>query len=119
MRFKVPALLVGFALGAVLAVLYGWVARPLEYVDTTPDSLRADFRTDYVLMVSEAYEGDGDLNLAQVRLAALGPRPVVDYAGEAIEYGLANEFPEPELDRLVALVDGLRELPQPGEIAPP
>jgi hypothetical protein len=48
------------------------VDRPVEYVDTTPIRC-GGFRTDYVLMVAEAYAGEQDLDLARFRLAALGP----------------------------------------------
>ena len=45
-RWTLPllALLIGIALGLV----YGWIISPVEYVDTTPDTLRADYRADYV-----------------------------------------------------------------------
>ena len=36
--------------GAGLGLLYGWVINPVDYVDTTPDTLRIDYKTDYVLM---------------------------------------------------------------------
>ena len=119
MRTKIPALLIGFALGAGLAVLYGWVARPLEYVDTTPDSLRQDYRTDYVLMVAEAYSADQDLTLAQVRLAALGPLAPDEYVTQAIDYAIEQSFSRAEHERLNVLAIALRTLPQPGGIGPP
>ena len=107
MRKNLPLLLAGIALGAAIAVVYGWVIRPIEYIDTTPDSLRIDFRTDYVLMVAEAYGGDEDITLARVRLAALGPRPVTDYVAEAIDYAEANEFDQVNRRRLDDLADRL------------
>ncbi|UCF61533.1 MAG: hypothetical protein JSV37_02300, partial [Anaerolineaceae bacterium] len=70
-------LTVGLIIGLVVGLIYGWVLRPVEYVDTAPDTLREDYRTDYVLMVAEAYAGDGDLDLAQIRLATLGPQPPI------------------------------------------
>jgi hypothetical protein len=59
-------------LGIGLGLLYGWVVSPVTYVDTAPDLLREDFKTDYVLMVAEAYSADGNLALAVRRLAILG-----------------------------------------------
>jgi hypothetical protein len=35
-------------------LLYGWMVNPVRYVNTTPDTLRADYQLDYVLMVAEA-----------------------------------------------------------------
>ena len=46
--------------GAGLGLLYGWVINPVDYVDTAPDTLRIDYKTDFVLMVAEAYQGESD-----------------------------------------------------------
>ena len=59
-------------LGVALGLLFGWAIYPVEYVDTTPDSLRMDYQTDFVLMVAEAYRLEGSLGLAARRLALLG-----------------------------------------------
>lgn len=119
MRSKLPSLIFGFIFGAVIAILYGWLLRPVEYIDTSPDSLRIDFRTDYALMVAESYATDQDLTLAQVRLAALGPQPVDEYVTQAIDYALEQSFGRPDLERLNVLAIALRTLPQPGVIGPP
>jgi hypothetical protein len=44
--------LIAIAVGLALGLLYGWVLSPVKYVDTTPNTLRADYQTDYVLMVA-------------------------------------------------------------------
>lgn len=75
--------LITIILGVVLGLLYGWVINPVEYVDTAPDSLRVDFRTDYVLMVAEAYRLEGSLGLAARRLALLGAATPQDLIAEA------------------------------------
>jgi hypothetical protein len=119
MRARFIPLLVGLLLGGVIALLYGWLVRPVEYVDTSPDSLRIDFRTDYILMVAETYDGEDDLNLAQFRLAALGPQPPDQYVTEAIDYALEQSFGRRDLELLNALAIDLRSLPRPGEIGAP
>ena len=53
------ALLIG--IGAGLA--YGWVIDPVEFFDLTPDTLTADYKTDYVLMTAEAYRLEQDPEL--------------------------------------------------------
>ncbi|HSL45503.1 MAG TPA: hypothetical protein VK897_18860, partial [Anaerolineales bacterium] len=58
------AILIGLAGG----LYYGWVVNPVNYVDTTIDTLRPDYQTDYVLMVAEAYHANLDLDLAARRL---------------------------------------------------
>jgi hypothetical protein len=114
-----PRLILGALLGGFLALIFGWLIRPVEYIDTTPDSLRIDFRTDYVLMVAESYSADQDLDLAQFRLAALGPLPPDEYATDAIDYSLEQSFSRTDLEHLNQLAIALRALPQPGEIQAP
>lgn len=65
--YFILAILVGIGIG----LLFGWVVLPARYTDTRPDSLRVDYRSDYVLMVAEAYSRDGDLGQAMRRLVFL------------------------------------------------
>lgn len=119
MQNRLAPLIIGLVSGVLIAVVYGWLVRPVEYIDTSPDSLRIDFRTDYVLMVAESYAADEDLTLAQVRLAALGPEALDLYVTEAIDYALEHSFSRADLERLNALAIVLRGLPEPGGIGPP
>ena len=119
MQNKLASLILGLVFGALIAVAYGWLVRPVEYIDTSLDSLSIDYRTDYVLMVSESYASDQDLTLAQVRLAALGPQALDEYVTQAIDYALDNDFSRPDLERLNALAIVLRTLQQPAGIGPP
>lgn len=80
--------LVVLVVGLVLGVIYGWVISPVEYVDTSPDTLRDDFRTDFVLMVAEVYQSERDVELAVQRLALLGEAHPREILLEAIEYGV-------------------------------
>jgi len=119
MTSKTSRLLIGLIVGLAAGLIYGWMLRPVEYVDTAPDSLRADYRTDYVLMVAEAFAGDDDLNLAQMRLAALGPQPPVDTVIEAIDYAVDNEYNRADLETLNRLAVQLRAIPLSPEISGP
>lgn len=78
-------LLIALVVGVSLGLLYGWVIDPVEYVDTTPETLRADFRTDYVLMVAEIYQAEQNPELAARRLAFLGSRPPAETVAQALE----------------------------------
>ncbi len=67
------ALAVGFALG----LLYAWVISPTRYVDTTPDTLRADFKDQFRTAIAAAYSATHNLDRARPRLVLLGdPDPV-------------------------------------------
>jgi len=119
MTSKGSRLLTGLIIGLAAGLIYGWTLRPVEYIDTTPDSLRADYRTDYVLMVAEAYASDYDLDLAQMRLAALGPQPSADIVIEAINYAVDHDFIRPDLETLNRLAVQLRSIPPSPEIGGP
>jgi hypothetical protein len=106
-------------LGIAAGLIYGWTLRPVEYINTSPDSLRADYRTDYVLMVAEAYAGDDDIELAQIRLAALGPQRPLDTVIEAIDYAVDHDFAREGLETLNQLAIALRELSPAPEIGGP
>jgi hypothetical protein len=77
-------------IGLVLGLVYGLIIDPVEIVDTTPDTLRADFRADYILMAAEAYQVEGDPALAARRLGVLSSQAPGDVAAEGVE--LARQF---------------------------
>ncbi len=112
-------LIIGIFIGLVLGVLYGWIIRPVEYVDTTPNTLRADYRTDFVLMIAETYSGDGDLDSALIRLAALGSQPPIEIVLEAIDFSIEADRPRFELEVLNHLANQLRDLQTSPEIGGP
>ena len=112
-------LLLGLALGLVVGLLYGWVLQPVEYVDTAPNALREDFRSDYVLAVAEAYQTDRDLTKAQIHLGTLGPEPAANYVVDAIDYGVDHDMPQSDLETLNQLAVALRDLPSDPEIGSP
>jgi hypothetical protein len=65
--FFFAVILVGLAIG----VIYGWVINPVKYRNTGMATLRMDYKTDYVLMVAELYESEGDVAMALARLSYL------------------------------------------------
>jgi hypothetical protein len=68
------ALLAGLGLG----LLYSWVISPVRYVDTTPASLRADFKDRFRTLIAAAYAANGNLDRARARLATLGDSDPVE-----------------------------------------
>jgi hypothetical protein len=62
------AILIGITLG----LLYAWVIAPTRYIDTTPSTLRADFKDQYRMAISAAYASTGNLDRARARLQLLG-----------------------------------------------
>jgi hypothetical protein len=100
--------LIAIAAGIFAGVMYGWVVNPVQYVETTPDSLREDYRTDYVLMVAEAYQLEDDLAVAARRLALLGDAPAAQTVARAVQFGEQAGYAPADLDRMESLQEALR-----------
>ncbi len=94
-------------LGIGLGLFYGWVISPVTYVDTAPDLLREDFKTDYVLMVAEAYEADANLALSVRRLAILGGTAPAELVQNAVLAATKLGYNPADLERMQALRSGL------------
>jgi len=112
-------ILIAILLGIVLGLVYGWVIDPVQYTDITPDALRIDYRTDYVLMVAEAYQAEEDPELASRRLAVLGSEPPALIAGEVYVYAQQSAYPAEDLTLIQELVVALETVkPIPGTSLP-
>lgn len=102
------AILVGIGLG----LAYGWLVSPVQYVDTSPDTLKIDYKSDYVLMVAEAYQREQDLPAAVRRLALLGDPSPANVVGQAARFGEANDYREIDLGRIQSLLNALQAYDQ-------
>ena len=109
MSLRSPFLYIGLLLGLAGGLLYGWLLRPAQTVDTSPASLRQDYRTDFVLLVAEIYAGDQDASRAAARLAALGPVSASEHVEAAMAYATAQGFAAQDLERLSLLARGLQD----------
>lgn len=107
-----------FAVGLVLGLVYGWVVNPVQYVDTTPDTLRVDYRSDYALMVAEVYHAERDLAAAARRLALLGDTPPAEIARQAMIFGSQAPYGEADMQLLARLTSDLQNW-NPLQGAPP
>ena len=99
--------LIVIAIGAAGGLLYGWVLNPVEYVDTAPDSLRFDYKADYVLMVAEAYQVENSLGLAARRLALLGAEPPSVIAEQSYKDAAQIGYPAADLMLMQKLVEDI------------
>ncbi len=90
-------------LGVAAGLGYGWMINPVKYVDTSPDTLRVDYKTDYVLMVAEAYHSDGNLALAAQRLAFLGNTAPLDLVQQAIVIANQADYSPGDVDLMIRL----------------
>ena len=95
--------------GALAGMIYGWVINPVEYVNARPESLRDDYKADYVLMVAEIYGKEGDIVLAANQLSLLGNKPVSTYVDNAIITGEKLQYSHQDMALLARLYQALRE----------
>jgi hypothetical protein len=106
-------------IGIGLGVLYGWVLDPVDFIDTTPDTLRSDYQADYVLMVAEIYAVERDAESAVLRLTYLGDPSPVDSVQNALIFAVEAGYGTEDLRMLRDLSDALAPLAPPtGDSAP-
>ena len=107
------------AIGAAAGLYYGWVINPVEYVDTAPASLRMDYKTDFVLMVAEAYRVENNLNLAARRLALLGTDTPEVTVSKAVEFARQIGYNEQDIMLIEDLAEALKNWNPSQEVPPP
>ena len=98
------------AMGIGGGLYYGWRIDPVEYTDTSPATLRDDYKADYVLMVAEAYQVEGNLDFAAARLSLLGSLPPGQIVTSALQYAATIKPPYAEADLAImrSLADDLK-----------
>ena len=112
--------IIAVGVGIAAGLYYGWVLSPVAYVDTTPDTLSADYRTDYVLMAAEAFHASQDPSAAARQLAILGSQPPAAIVQAALDYGRAHAYPAQDISLLQDLAFAMQtwQQPTPGATAP-
>ncbi len=101
--------LIMITLGAVAGMVYGWVINPVKYVDTSPASLRSDYKADYVLMVAEIYSSDGNLEQASRRLAVLSSLPPARVVADALLTARELQYGNADLEVMDHLSQALKQ----------
>jgi len=104
------SILVGIALG----LYYGWMLSPVEYLNTTPEVLRKDYKADYVLMTAEVFDTQRDVNLAARRLEALGAAAPLRSVQEAILTARELNYSNRDVELLAQLAQALTVWGAPG-----
>ncbi len=67
----------GLAIGLALGLLITWVIAPVEYTDTSPASMREEFKDQYRLAIASAYNATGNLERARARLSLVGDQDIL------------------------------------------
>ncbi|HUG33185.1 MAG TPA: hypothetical protein VMJ90_00340 [Anaerolineales bacterium] len=101
-------ILLSLIAGIAMGLTYGWVLDPVDFFDLTPDTLRSDFKADYVLMVSEAYRANPDPALAARQLAIFGAGSPSSIAAQSLEYARLNGFDDADIAMMQDLVTAMQ-----------
>ena len=94
--------------GIATGLTYGWVIDPVDFFDLTPDTLRADYKADYVLMVAEAFRFNQDPGLAARQIAIFGSQSPSTIAASGLEYARTNGFDDSDIALMQELVTALQ-----------
>lgn len=98
------ALLVGIGMG----VYYSWVVSPVQYVDTTPDSLRANFKDHLRAVFAGAYASTGNLERARIRLGLLKDPDLLKALDAQAQRMVASGDPYGRVEQIAQLAVDLR-----------
>lgn len=96
-----------FLIGLLAGLVYAWKISPVQYTNVPLAALRADYRTDYVMAVAEAYQEEQNLDLAIRRLSLLGTASPITYVQEALIYAQTHNFDEGEIAILESFAQAL------------
>ncbi|MEW5870415.1 MAG: hypothetical protein AB1894_14160 [Chloroflexota bacterium] len=83
-------LLTGLLIGIALGLMYAWAVQPVEYVDTSPASLRPEFKDYFRALIASAYVANGDLVRAEARLEKLEDDDILRVLVEQAQRTLAQ-----------------------------
>lgn len=108
MRGRWLGFIIAIILGIAAGLFIGWGLVPKPYANMAPPSLRADYQTDYVLMVAEIYQDDGNLDAARERLGLLGGDSYLRSVQQAIVNGQSLGYTGADIQALALLAQELQ-----------
>jgi hypothetical protein len=99
--------IIGLIIGAAAGLYYAWIVEPVVFTEASPARLNDRFQDEYVLLISQSYEADGDLEKAKERLIALGDPNVAERVANHFEESLRRGEPATVLKSLAILASRL------------
>ena len=114
-------LLTGLVIGILVGLFYAWVGQPVEYVETTPASLRGDYKEQYRVLIASAFTANQDLVRAKARLELLQDEDMLKAVAEQAQLKLAQDGASREARALgvLAIALGRGDAPAEAVISPP
>jgi hypothetical protein len=101
----------GVILGIAIGLLYAWLINPVEYVNTTPSSLRQSYQQDYLVLIAASYQQTGNLPRAEARLSLFDIADPAEQLAEMAQQRLAAEGSADSAQALARLASDLNVLP--------
>lgn len=113
---------IGFILaivaGLAAGLVYGWVIRPAGVSNTTLDSLRYDYKADYVLMVAETYNTSANLDQAKQDLDQIETGDPLKAVQAALVTAQSLGYPHSDLQMMAQLELALKAASPPAAVTP-
>ena len=100
----IPVLAIGISLG----ILYAWIISPVRYINTTPTTLRADFKDQYRMLIAASYASTHDLARAKSRLELLGDTDPIQALSAQAQRMLASGQPFGTTQQVAMLAEDLQ-----------
>lgn len=100
--------LLAILIGAGAGLAFGWTMMlPAAPKDAPLSSLRADFKTDLVLMIAEDFQTDPNSMQALTRLDKLDAGDPITLLGNSIQYAQGIAYPEEDLKLMQGLLNSI------------
>jgi hypothetical protein len=106
-------IILGIIVGLLGGLYYSWIVNPVEYVQTSPASLREDYRQDFLTLIAAAYANTNDLTRARTRLAWIPELNPATTLSQLAQTRLAAGRPQSETQALAMLAAALGVRPSP------
>jgi hypothetical protein len=107
------ALLAGLGVG----LLISWLIAPVHFVDTTPNTLRADFKDQMRSAVAASYAASGNLERARARLAQLDGANSIQALSAQAQQMLAAGETSAQIQQIAQLTADLQQPPTESVVA--
>jgi hypothetical protein len=103
----ISLILFGLIVGLGGALYYAWIISPVTFTEASPARFSDEYKTDYILLVSQNFVADGDLELAQQRLSALAVPNEAQVVADLLERFVRERRPSAHIQSLAILAQNL------------
>jgi hypothetical protein len=105
------AFFISILVGVAAGLAYGWLINPVQFNETTSATMRQDFRTDYVLMVSESYRADQNIEKALQNLSFFKDETPQSVMQKALLSAQNYNYPRGDLESMAVLSMAIEKVP--------